>query len=485
MKNTALAARCALLLFFVWACDGGGAALPGAANNDLTEPEGLPDIPQIDHGVSDIPEEEEPLIVWDTPDCETTPDADGCPCTSTSDCVSQQCVLSSSGLQCAHSCLSECPAGWSCESVLVSGGDLVFVCIERAPLLCRPCTNNQDCALPGFEGLDQCISYGDAGHFCGISCSLSLLCPSGYTCSKGQCISESGICECSPLHVALEAETGCQLTNGLGSCKGLRKCTPTGLSGCDAAVAQPELCDGVDNDCDELVDEEVEKSCSIDNVIGSCTGHWVCKDGVGSCEGSEAAPEICDGVDNDCDGINDEGFPDQDDDGLADCVDPDIDNDGFLNEMDNCPMQANPEQTDTDLDEQGDLCDADDDNDGSPDSLDCKPLSKYIYPMAPELCDGVDNDCDMVTDEGSCTDDNLCTDDICDPKAGCFYIFNEATCSDGNPCTGNDHCVAGACAGKFFDCDDKNPCTDDSCQPQTGCQNLPNTLKCSDGNPCT
>lgn len=42
-----------------------------------------------------------------------------------------------------------------------------------------------------------------------------------------------------------------------------------------------------------------------------------------------STPEVCDGVDNDLNEGVDEGFPDTDGDGIADCVDPDDDNDGF------------------------------------------------------------------------------------------------------------------------------------------------------------
>ena len=43
---------------------------------------------------------------------------------------------------------------------------------------------------------------------------------------------------------------------------------------------------------------------------------------------------------------------------------PDSDGDLIPDERDNCPLQPNPDQSDTDGDGEGDVCDADDDNDG-------------------------------------------------------------------------------------------------------------------------
>ena len=63
-----------------------------------------------------------------------------------------------------------------------------------------------------------------------------------------------------------------------------------------------EDCDGIDNNCNEVVDE-----------------------GFSNLDGDELADcvdiEECDGVDNDGDGQIDEGFEDIDGDGLSDCID--------------------------------------------------------------------------------------------------------------------------------------------------------------------
>lgn len=134
----------------------------------------------------------------------------------------------------------------------------------------------------------------------------------------------------------------------------------------------------------------------------------------------------------------------------------------------------------------------------SMEEIDTGPDTGACPPGAQELCNGQDDDCDGLTDNGLCDDEAVCTEDKCDGKTGvCGHLPIAGACSDGNACTIGDQCQLGECtAGKVAACDDGNACTLDTCVPVTtgkpdgiksGCTvvSLPGKATCTDGNACT
>jgi len=76
------------------------------------------------------------------------------------------------------------------------------------------------------------------------------------------------------------------------------------LNACgECGFVPEEICDGVDNDCDSSTDEDLLKECSTACGVGieyCVAGDWI------SCTAPQPQTEICDGFDNDCDGSVDE-----------------------------------------------------------------------------------------------------------------------------------------------------------------------------------
>ncbi len=173
----------------------------------------------------------------------------------------------------------------------------------------------------------------------------------------------------------------CTKTIGLCSSQGTYVCSEDGTHAvCEAPAIQiaEEVCNGLDDDCDGVIDN-IEIACSTrcGSGIRTCTnGGW------SECVITVPNIELCDGIDNDCDGQIDEDFPLGQDCRVGDDACGEI---GYF------------------------VCSAD--------KLGVQCLVTGTAPGSPEICDGIDNDCDGVIDNGS----NLCpTGQVCF-KGKCVY----------------------------------------------------------------
>jgi hypothetical protein len=250
-------------------------------------------------------------------DVETGPVEPGtfsAPCTSNSDCFSGWCVEGTGGFICTQSCDEACPEGFDCKAV---GGqsDVAFLCMPRLQKLCAPCTTDEQC-----NG-GACLSL-DGSSQCGYACQEDDDCPTGYLCgphteegAQGSwCQPSTGSCTCS---IDLNGgQRTCSVANDIGTCFGTESCDQeVGWEPCTAAAAQVEICDGLDNDCDGLVDDgiETDQACENSNGFGVCAGSQSCVGGQGwVCDAPMPASESCNFIDDDCDGSLDEGFTAED-----------------------------------------------------------------------------------------------------------------------------------------------------------------------------
>ena len=320
-------------------------------------------------------------------------------------------------------------------------------------VLCMPCNSDTDCdPLEGGHGA-RCVDPGPGGGVCATPCDNGQPCPEDFACDDWPVMGGSSAlvcrqepCPCPDIAVTSAAAASCFQENTHGTCTGELTCEKAGSpSICDAPTPVAEYCDGEDNNCDGETDEGLgDATCGL----GPCEHtESVCVDGVKQqCDSFLGAlSEECNGIDDNCDGETDEDFPDLDKDGLADCIDEDIDGDGAPDATDNCLVIPNSLQEDFDEDGAGDACDDDDDDDGTVDLADCEPLNPAVYPQAEETCDGIDEDCDELVDEGLGT--TTCG------LGECAHTVDNCSMAQLQECDPYEGMAADTCDGLDNDCD--------------------------------
>ena len=293
------------------------------------------------------------------------------------------------------------------------------------------------------------------------------------------------------------------VTCGIGACAvTVPGCGDGAAPPCSPGAPSVEVCDGVDNDCDQLTDESFpnQGSACSSGIPGACSaGTQQCLAGVQTCvQNLMASNEICDGVDNDCDGTTDNdipgtggacstGFPGVCSPGTISCQGGAIDCfplvpasnevcDGLDNDCDGQTDESNPGGGGACVTGQPGLC--------SPGTVICTNGALVCTPnvaSAPETCDGLDNNCDGQTDEGDPGGNVACSTGL----AGACAAGTKHCQSGALACTQNVASSPEVCDGVDNDCngqvDNGNPGGGAACV--TGLQGAcsPGTITCQGG----
>jgi len=270
-----------------------------------------------------------------------------------------------------------------------------------APETCANLTVDNDCdgSIDASEAIDPDTWYPDTdGDAFGATSGSLQACtaPTGYTAQAGDCNDDSALYHPGAVESCIDAiDYNCDGSIGLEDQDGdgYPACQDCNDGAKDVSPGAAERCNGMDDDCDVAVDEDAVDAGTwypdadrdgygrSDAAIAACTVPAGYTGNPGDCDDEEpaynpGAIELCNGVDDNCDGTVDTDvstpqtyYEDNDDDGYGD-----PDRDVLL-------ITCTPPQGLVANDE------------------DCDDQEDAVNPAATELCNERDDDCDGIIDE--------------------------------------------------------------------------------------
>jgi len=272
-----------------------------------------------------------------------------------------------------------------------------------------------ECNTPGLTANGVCLDIGSGGGRCTRVCDDALPCLDGFYCETKKPYGEDGPelhlcvtddpanCVCTAKFVAQNAQTECYVQNEMGTCTALLTCVEQGpVPECGAPAPTQEICNGVDDDCDGETDEDAD-GCVQYHLDTDGDGYG---QGVGVCLCEAPEPEASGAIwltqGGDCNELSSSVNPGATEvcNGYDDNCDESVDESGAQG----CNLYYADVDGDGDGDpEQGEcVCGAVAPAGWSTSNGDCNDSAPAISGDAQEVCNfivDIDEDCDGVTDE--------------------------------------------------------------------------------------